>query len=70
MTLSARAAPTRSAMVGDHARDVAAGRACGTAAIGVAWGYGTREELREGGAEAIAERVSELCAIVLARTAP
>lgn len=38
-------APQRTAMVGDRHHDVAAGRACGTATVGVTWGTGEPGEL-------------------------
>ena len=37
-------------MVGDREHDIKAARAHGIAAIGVTYGYGTREELSEAGA--------------------
>jgi phosphoglycolate phosphatase len=39
--------PARCVMVGDRVNDVRAARAVGTAAIGVLWGYGGIDELRE-----------------------
>jgi phosphoglycolate phosphatase len=46
--------PETAVMVGDRATDIAAARANGIAAIGVAWGYGPRDEL-------IAARPDALC---------
>ncbi len=37
--------PTRTVMIGDRHHDLLAARANGTRAVGVLWGYGSREEL-------------------------
>lgn len=42
-------------MVGDRHHDVDAGRARGTRTIGVTWGSGSRDELVDAGADAVAE---------------
>jgi phosphoglycolate phosphatase len=47
-------------MVGDREHDVLAGRACGTATVGVLWGAGPREELMAAGADAIVEAPAAL----------
>lgn len=47
-------------MIGDRRHDVAGAQAHGVAAIGVTWGYGTPEELREAGAARVVHSVSEL----------
>jgi phosphoglycolate phosphatase len=47
-------------MVGDRAQDVRAARKNGLVPVGVAYGYGSREELREAGAVAICASPSEL----------
>ena len=52
--------PVVSAMVGDRDSDVLAGKQHGMAGIGVSYGYGTEEELREAGADFIAHSVEEL----------
>lgn len=52
--------PAVSAMVGDRDSDVLAGKQHGMAGIGVSYGYGTEEELREAGADFIAHSVEEL----------
>ncbi len=52
--------PAVSAMVGDRDSDVLAGKQHGMAGIGVSYGYGTEEELREAGADFIAHTVEEL----------
>jgi phosphoglycolate phosphatase len=48
------AAP-RAAMIGDRGPDMRAARHHGLAAVGALWGYGTREELLEHGAQALCE---------------
>ena len=52
--------PAVSAMVGDRDSDVLAGKQHGMVGIGVSYGYGTEEELREAGADFIAHSVEEL----------
>jgi phosphoglycolate phosphatase len=47
-------------MIGDRAHDIVAALANGVNAIGVLWGYGSREELVDAGAAALCERPSEL----------
>jgi phosphoglycolate phosphatase len=47
-------------MIGDREHDVLAGRACGTASIGVLWGAGDRSELEAAGADRIVAEVPEL----------
>lgn len=47
-------------MVGDTAFDVLGAAAHGIPTIGVAWGYGSVEEMQKAGAVAIAQKVSEL----------
>ena len=53
-----RLGPTRAVMVGDRVFDVVAAHAHGLAAIGVTWGIGTREELRD--AERLIDAPEEL----------
>ena len=55
----------RACMVGDRKFDVAAGRALGMHAVGVGYGYGSREELEAAGADFYAEDVAALCAHLL-----
>jgi len=52
-------------MVGDRCYDIAGAKAVGMQSIGVLYGYGSREELEEAGADYIAESVSELEALLL-----
>jgi phosphoglycolate phosphatase len=42
------------AMVGDRAHDVLGARACGALAVGALWGYGSRAELTDAAADALA----------------
>jgi phosphoglycolate phosphatase len=51
-------------MIGDRSHDVRAGLAVGTATVGVLWGAGARDELREAGAHRIVERPAELLALL------
>jgi phosphoglycolate phosphatase len=46
-----RADPAHVAMIGDRKFDVLGAKAVGVTAIGALWGYGSREELNEAGAE-------------------
>ena len=58
---------SRCAMVGDRFYDIRGAIANHVTAIGVTYGYGTREELEEAGADIIADSAGELCAILLGR---
>jgi phosphoglycolate phosphatase len=49
-------------VIGDRFYDVDAARACGLRAIGVTWGIGDRDELRD--ADVIVERPAELLALL------
>ena len=51
-------------MVGDTKFDVLGAKEHGIPTIGVAWGYGTREEMLEAGAVAIAEKPEDLLTLV------
>ena len=51
----------RSLMVGDHANDIAVGKALGVPTIFASWGYGTRE--MADGASAVAERFAALATL-------
>jgi phosphoglycolate phosphatase len=62
-TLIARALAAEgsaAAMVGDRRHDVEGARANGLLAIGVLWGYGTRAELENAGAEVLVASMPEL----------
>lgn len=52
-------------MIGDRCFDVDGGRANGIDTIGVAYGYGTREELEAAGATHVVDTVSELTDLLL-----
>lgn len=54
----------RAVMIGDRSHDVAAGRACGTATVGVTWGAGDRGELEAAGADLIIDASDQLPAAV------
>lgn len=51
-------------MVGDRDHDILAARELGLASIGVAWGYGSREELTAAGADVLADQPADVLAIV------
>ena len=51
-------------MVGDRRHDVAAGKRNGVAALGVTYGYGSREELERAGADFICDSPAEVSARV------
>lgn len=56
----AGASPETTAMIGDTSFDIAMARAAGTHAIGVAWGYHSRQELADAGAHHVLEHAREL----------
>ena len=56
-------------MVGDRNQDMIAAKAHGLTAIGVTWGYGSREELLSTGADILVDTMAELDA-ELARLLP
>lgn len=53
-------------MVGDRHHDVDGATACGLRTVGVLYGYGSREELEEAGAFAVATDLAQLGAIIRA----
>lgn len=53
------------AMIGDRHFDIDGARANGVRAIGAGWGFGSREELLDAGADAIAAHPRELLAALL-----
>lgn len=55
----------RVVMVGDRLHDVEAAKKAGLASIGVTFGYGSREELEEYGADRIVDTVEELGEVLL-----
>ena len=52
--------PAAAVMIGDREHDVRAGRACGTATVGVLWGAGSADELTAAGAGVLVATPSEL----------
>ncbi len=56
--------PAETIMVGDRKHDVIGARENGLDCIGVLYGYGSREELAEAGAAALAADLSELAALL------
>lgn len=52
--------PKSTVMIGDTVYDILMGKAAGCRTIGVSWGYHPVKELREGGANMIAESMDEL----------
>ena len=52
-------------MVGDRRHDVEAARALGITSVGVAWGFGTIEELMAAGADAIAVEPADLAQLLI-----
>ena len=57
---AAGAAPSAVWMVGDTATDVETAKRAGVKAIGVTWGFRTRDELIAAGADRIIDRPAEL----------
>ena len=51
-------------MVGDTVFDILGAAAHGIPAVGVAWGYGSVEEMKKAGAAAIAATMDELLSIL------
>jgi phosphoglycolate phosphatase len=52
--------PGNTIMVGDRMHDIIGAQANNLRAIGVLWGYGSRTELEQAGAAALAHHPSEL----------
>ena len=48
-------------MVGDRSQDMLGAKAHGLSAIGVTWGYGSRKELEDAGADVICSSPTEVC---------
>jgi phosphoglycolate phosphatase len=64
-----RVAASEVVMVGDRAHDVLGARACGVAAVGALWGYGSHAELTDAGAHALAETPAALDGALAAASA-
>ena len=58
-----RVDPTAAIMIGDRAHDIRAARHNGAGAIGVLWGYGSREELAD--ADSLAAAPHELASLLV-----
>lgn len=58
------AAPAAAAMVGDRHFDIEGARANGVRAIGVSWGFGGVDELRDAGADVIVHAPAELAGVL------
>lgn len=56
---------SRTAMIGDRSFDMLGAAANGVCPVGVLYGYGSREELENAGAEYIAEDTAALCRLIL-----
>ena len=57
--------PARAVMIGDREHDAIGARAVGMPAIGVTWGYGSREELLAAGVVRLVDRPDELDGAIL-----
>jgi phosphoglycolate phosphatase len=57
-------APANAIMIGDRGVDMLAARHHGVAALGAMWGYGSRAELEEAGAQRLCARPSDLPAMI------
>jgi phosphoglycolate phosphatase len=55
----------KTAMVGDRSHDMLGAKANNLCAVGVTWGYGSREELEDGGADVICGSPSEVFRFLL-----
>ena len=56
---------SRTVMVGDREYDILGAKKVGLPAIGVLFGYGSEEELHAAGAAALAEKVEDICGLVM-----
>ena len=59
--------PARTVMVGDRGVDMTAARFHGVRALGALWGYGSRDELVEAGAQGLLEKPAEIPGAILSR---
>lgn len=55
----------RTIMVGDRGHDMVAAKNCGMEALGVTYGYGSENELRQAGAARLVHRTQDLAAVLL-----
>ena len=56
--------PSETVMIGDRFYDILGGKECGLATIGVLYGYGSREEFENAGADYIAETVEDIASLI------
>lgn len=56
--------PRRAVMIGDTKFDMIGAQECGIFSIGITWGYGSEEELRDHGAISIAHSPEELLQVI------
>lgn len=52
-------------MIGDRLHDIIGAAKNGLPSVGVLWGYGSREELNNAGADNIADSIPEMIKIIL-----
>ena len=57
--------PARAVMIGDRKHDAIGARAKGIASIGVTWGYGSRQELKDAGAACLVDNPQGLEGAIL-----
>jgi phosphoglycolate phosphatase len=57
--------PARSVMIGDREHDIIGAKTNGIFSIGVTYGFGSREELQNAGADAICDSPEEILALIL-----
>jgi len=57
--------PVSPVIIGDTKYDIIGAKESGIASIGITWGYGTKEELEDAGADIIINSIDELCAVLL-----
>ncbi len=50
----------KTVMIGDRKHDVLGAKETGIASVGVLYGYGSRQELTEAGADVLAEKIFDL----------
>jgi phosphoglycolate phosphatase len=57
--------PSATIMIGDRKHDILAARQHGIRTIGVLYGYGSREELTEAGADVLVETNAEIAQVII-----
>ena len=56
--------PARAVMIGDREHDIVGAKTNGIYAIGVTYGFGSREELTTAGADALCDSSQEILALI------